>query len=68
MIRGLICLLGLQASVFAMNWNEVLESHHELFSDKSVVQNNTKLLANRKRQPLSIQGLKRYLFVRIMKS
>ena len=37
MIRELICLVGLQASVFAMNWNEVLESHCELFSDKSVV-------------------------------
>lgn len=37
MVRELICLIGLQASVFAMNWNEVLESHKELFSDKSVV-------------------------------
>jgi len=37
MIRELICLVGLQASVFAMNWNEVIESHHELLSDKSVV-------------------------------
>lgn len=37
MIRGLICLIGLQVSVFAMNWNEVTESYHELFSDKSVV-------------------------------
>jgi len=37
MIRELICLVGLQASVFAMNWNEVIESHHELFSDKSFV-------------------------------
>ena len=37
MIKELICLVGLQASVSAMNWNEVTESHHELFSDKSVV-------------------------------
>lgn len=37
MIRVLICLFSLQASVFAMNWNEILESHHELLSDKSIV-------------------------------
>lgn len=37
MIRVLTCLLGLQASVFAMNWNEILESHNELLSDKSIV-------------------------------
>jgi hypothetical protein len=37
MIRGLICLVGLQASIFAMNWNEVLESHNELLSDKNIV-------------------------------
>lgn len=37
MIRELMCLIGLQASAFAMNWNEVLESHNELFSDKSIV-------------------------------
>lgn len=37
MIRELICLISLQAGVFAMNWNEVLESHSELFVDKSVV-------------------------------
>ena len=37
MIIRLICLVSLQASVFAMNWNEILESHNELFSDKSVV-------------------------------
>ncbi len=38
MIRELICLVSLQASVFAMNWNEVIGSHNELFSDKSVVE------------------------------
>lgn len=37
MIRELICLIGLQANVFAMNWSEVLESHNEIFSDKSIV-------------------------------
>jgi len=37
MIRVLIGLLGLQASVFAMNWNEILESHNELLSGKSIV-------------------------------
>ncbi len=37
MIRQFICLVGLQVSVFAMNWPEVIESHNELFSDKSVV-------------------------------
>ncbi len=37
MIRGLICLVSLQASVFSMNWNEVLESHNELLSDKNIV-------------------------------
>jgi zinc D-Ala-D-Ala dipeptidase len=37
MIRGLICLIGLQANVFAMNWNNVLESRNELFSNKSIV-------------------------------
>jgi len=33
----LMCLIGLQASVFAINWNEILESHVELLSDKSIV-------------------------------
>ena len=37
MIIRLMCLIGLQASVFAMNWNEVLESRHELFSDNSIL-------------------------------
>lgn len=37
MIKGLVCLVGLQVSVFAMNWTEVLESHKTLLSDKSVV-------------------------------
>ncbi len=37
MMRGLVCLLGLQVSVFAMNWNEVLENHKELLDDKSIV-------------------------------
>jgi D-alanyl-D-alanine dipeptidase len=32
-----MCLIGLQASVFAMNWDDVLESRAELFSDKSIV-------------------------------
>jgi len=37
MIMRLMCLIGLQASVFAINWNEILESHVELLSDKSIV-------------------------------
>ncbi len=37
MIRGLICLISLHATAFAMNWNEVLENHQEVLSDKSVV-------------------------------
>lgn len=37
MIRELICLIGMQASVFASNWNEVLESQNELLIDKSIV-------------------------------
>lgn len=37
MIRELICLIGVQSSIFAMNWNEVLESHKELLSDISIV-------------------------------
>ncbi|MBX7067389.1 MAG: hypothetical protein K1X28_09170 [Parachlamydiales bacterium] len=30
-------MIGLQASIFAMNWNEFIEIHRELFSDESVV-------------------------------
>src|ERR1700722_5060649 len=37
MVGGLMCLIGLQASVFAMNWNEVLENHQELLANKSIV-------------------------------
>ena len=38
MIRELlICLVGLQANIFAMNWNEVLERHNELLSNKNIV-------------------------------
>lgn len=36
-IRGLICLVGLQASVFAMDWHEILENHKELLPENSVV-------------------------------
>lgn len=32
-----ICLIGMHASVFAMHWNEIIESHKEFFSDKSIV-------------------------------
>jgi len=32
-----MCLISLQANVFAMNWNEILASHVELFSAKSSV-------------------------------
>lgn len=35
MIIRLICLIGLYASVFAMNWDGILDSHNEFFSDKS---------------------------------
>ncbi|HSX37899.1 MAG TPA: M15 family metallopeptidase [Chlamydiales bacterium] len=37
MIRGLVCLVSLQASVFAMNWNEVLENHQVRIADNSII-------------------------------
>ncbi len=37
MIRGLVCLVSLQASVFAISWDEILEHHQRCLPEKSVV-------------------------------
>lgn len=37
MIRGLVCLVSLQASVFAMNWTEVLENYQERLANNSII-------------------------------